>query len=125
MSIQVLRYLVQNKEELIRESANENKLNEDNVWVVAQKIVGQGNLDNLSEKQMYLYENALLPLRENVPCQGWFDEFDGENGTYFDCPSTIENERLLQCYELDSMLCESCEEEEGFRAARKAAFMRD
>lgn len=125
MNLNTLKYLIQNADEIIRESANENNLNEDNVIGVAQKVVGEGNVDGLSDKQRYLFDNALLPLIENVPCQGWFDEYDGDDGAHFDCQSTIEEQRLIHCYQEENMLCESCEEEETFRATRKAKFMRD
>lgn len=125
MNLDALDYLIQNNEELIRESANDNKLNEDNVMGVAQQVAGQRNINGLSEKQRYLFDNAILPLIEAVPCQGWFDEYEGDDGAHFDCQSTIEEERLIHCYQEESMLCESCEEEETFRARHKADFMRD
>lgn len=125
MNLDVLNFLVRNREELIRDSANDHGLSEDNVWGVAQKVVGENSITGLSEKQRYLFDNALLPLIEDVPCQGWYDEFDGDEGSHFDCPSTIEEGRLIHCYQEESMLCESCEEEESFRASNKRRFMED
>ncbi len=125
MNLNALDFLVRNREELIRESANDNNLNEDNVWGVAQKVVGEKSIEALSEKQRYLFDNALRPLIENVSCQGWFDEFDGDEGSHFDCQNTVEERRLIECYQAESMLCESCEEEESFRASNKRKFMED
>lgn len=125
MNINALRYLLKDREELIQESARDNKLNEDNVMGVAHKIAGEGNIDGLSEKQQYLFENAILPLIDEVPCTGWFDEFDGDEGSHFDCQNIIEEARLIECYREENMLCENCSEEESYRAAHKAAFMRE
>lgn len=125
MNLHTLKHLINNAGEIIIESAEDNRLNPENVMGVAQQVVGEKSIDNLSEKQRFLFEKAILPLIENVPCQGWFDEFDGDNGSNFDCPNMVEEGRLTHCYQEQSMLCESCEEEENYRAARKADFMRD
>lgn len=124
MNLDALDELITNQEEIIRASAESNELNADNVWGVAQQVLGERGIDNLSEKQKYLYENAIRPLIENVPCEGWFDEYDGDHGSHYDCNNMIEKERLAECYRSGSMLCESCEEETTYRASRKAAFMR-
>ncbi|HBY5568616.1 TPA: hypothetical protein MIY08_31285, partial [Klebsiella pneumoniae] len=86
MNLNTLKYLIKNAEEIIIESAEDNRLNAENVIGVANQVVGEKSTENLSVKQRFLFEKAILPLIENVPCQGWFDEFDGDNGSNFDCP---------------------------------------
>ncbi|MBG1734747.1 hypothetical protein I4182_02540 [Klebsiella pneumoniae] len=125
MNLNTLNYLIKNAEEIIIESAEENGLNAENVLGVANQVVGEKSTQNLSGKQRFLFEKAILPLIENVPCIGWFDEFDGDDGSNFDCPNMIEERRLTHCYQEQNMLCESCEEEENYRAAKKSDYMRD
>lgn len=125
MNLHTLEYLLRDREELILESAQENGINEESAIGVAKKVLGERSAEGLVGRQPYVFEKAILPLIENVTCVGWFDENDGENGAHFDCKSHIEEARLTDCYREESMLCESCEEEEGYRAAHKADYMRD
>lgn len=125
MNLNTLEYLLRDREEIIRESAHENGINEESAIGVAKKVIGERSADGLIGKQPYVFEKAILPLIENVSCVGWFDEYDGENGAHFDCQSHIEEARLTHCYREERMLCKNCEEEEDYRAEHKADYMRD
>jgi len=125
MNLDTLEYLLRDGEEIIRESARENGVNEESAIGVAKKVIGERSAVGLIGKQPYVFEKAILPLIENVSCIGWFDEYDGDNGSNFDCKAHIEEARLTHCYREDRMRCESCEEEEDYRAARKADYMRE
>ncbi|HCM5869851.1 TPA: hypothetical protein N3X36_005278, partial [Klebsiella pneumoniae] len=71
MNLNTLNYLIKNAEEIIIESAEENGLIAENVLGVANQVVGEKSTQNLSGKQRFLFEKAILPLIENVPCKGW------------------------------------------------------
>jgi len=104
----VLKYIVENQEELIIESAQEENVDENASVGVAKFLVGSSdNFARMSDNQQYHYNQVIKPLISRVYCDGMIGaNEDGSSsciGTEF-----IEDEQLLGAYQLDDMRCQQC-----------------
>ena len=106
--IATLEYIVNNREELIIERAQEESVEEDSSIGVANFLLGnRDNFASMSQRQRHHYDKVIQPLISKVYCEGMigFHE-DGSSscvGTEF-----IEDEQLLAAYQLDDMRCQQC-----------------
>ena len=86
---------------------------------IAKQAIDKG-YDSLSPKQKYVLRPFL-----SKKCTGYVD-FIGENNG---CRKELSGEELLNAYEQyddpDLLLCESCLEEAGYQAHRKAKMFKD
>ncbi len=101
----VLKYIVDNNEEYIMDSAKENGINNPDASVGVAKFLlgGSGNFSEMSVNQKHHYDNAIKPLIIDVPCDGMINE-DGScigNGS-------IDEDSLLGAYIGQDMRCQHC-----------------
>ena len=104
----VLNYIVENQEELIIESAQEENIDANASVGVAKFLVGSSdNFAKMSDNQQYHYNQVIKPLISRVSCDGMIGVHeDGSSsciGTDF-----IEDDQLLGAYQLDDMRCQQC-----------------
>lgn len=121
MNLDALRFIVENAEECLIESANQAQRAPDAVIGIAKKVVGEQTIANLTENQLFNFNVAILPLIHNVTCQGFMSALDEEP---IDCPNTIDDETLLECYETETFLCQSCSDASNDFHEHRANFFR-
>ena len=103
--IDVLEHIVANEAEFIADLAKNHGIKnpKDSVGI-AEFIIGDPeNFSQMSEKQIYHYENAIKPLISRVPCEGMIGEQDSCLGDNF-----IDEDRLLEAYLARDMRCQHC-----------------
>ncbi|WP_434669144.1 hypothetical protein ACMYSO_02700 [Klebsiella sp. B345] len=123
MNLRALHFIVENAEECLVESANQTHREPNVVLGIARKVVAEQTVENLSEAQLFNFNTAILPLIHDVPCQGFMSPLDDEP---VDCPNTIDDDNLLECYETETFLCPSCTAEgDDFHAHRENWFRRN
>ncbi|MCH1782892.1 MULTISPECIES: hypothetical protein [Psychrobacter] len=101
----VLKYIVDNNEEYIVDSARNNGINKPDASVGVAKFLSadSGNFAKMSTSQKHHYDNAIKPLIIDVPCDGMINE-DGScigNGS-------IDEDSLLGAYIGQDMRCQHC-----------------
>lgn len=109
MNLAALDHIVKNNPELIEENVPA-KADSAATLGVAKFLVGKdGNIDALTEKQRFHFDNYILPLIENVECDGVFghDIESGEDGCVGN--GRIDDEDLDDCYMIGEMLCQECQ----------------
>lgn len=121
MNIDALEYLLENSSELIEESANAAGVNASAADGVARQVVGQKTIDNLTSKQLYVFNEAIRPLIEGVTCSGQWNEVMEEP----ECGQPIPDENLVAYYQHDETLCESCQSLSDGQQHHKANHFRD
>jgi hypothetical protein len=97
----VLKYLVEERLELIIIAAEDAGAEYQASEGVARAVVGGQSPDSLTPKQRWHYDTVLRPLIE-IRCDGVFE---------LGCPSNelLDAETLIQCYQADEgFLCSSC-----------------
>ncbi|WP_104911932.1 hypothetical protein [Pseudomonas sp. LG1D9] len=109
MNLSALDHIVKNNPELIDENVPA-KADSAATLGVAKLVLGNGgNVDALTDKQRFHFDTYILPLIENVECDGVFgpDMENGEDG----CVGSgrIDDEDLEGCYIMDEMLCQECQ----------------
>lgn len=109
MNLAALAHIVENNPELIEENVPARGNSAAAVGVAKFLVGNDGDVDALSENQLYHYNNYIRPLIENVPCNGVFgpDAENGEDGCVGN--GTIYDADLLGCYIMDDMLCQECQ----------------
>ena len=113
MSLEVLGFIVDNCPEKIAELAKKNKIRNVDVSLRLAGLLGHGEktVEELTEAQMYHYEKSMLPLIENIPCNGVLGIIENEDGEYVDtCNGNgyIDEESLLISYQEDDFKCQIC-----------------
>jgi len=103
--IKVLEYIVDNNEEYIIESAEENGINNpDDSLGIAKFLLGDpANFSKMSVSQKYHYDNAIKPLIIDVLCEGMIDEEGSCIGN-----GIIDEDSLLGAYMMQDMRCQHC-----------------
>lgn len=104
----ILHHILESREELIVDNAEEESLNADASIGVANFLVGgSDNFVKMSDNQKYHYDKVIKPLISHVSCDGMIGiHEDGSSsciGNEF-----IEQEHLLTAYQLDDMRCRQC-----------------
>jgi len=103
MHLQALKWIVDNKVELIEENVAGTKYDPLITVGIAKRLVANsGDLSSLSPSQKYHYEEFIKPLIELVPCEGVLGEDTCSGNGY------IDDESLIGCYEDDEFLCQLC-----------------
>ena len=106
MNLEALKWIIDNRVELIEENADGTKYNSGTTVGIAKFLLGnQGDLDSLSPPQKYHYTEFIMPLIESVPCEGVYGE-DTCTGNGF-----IDDESLVGCYIEDEFQCQLCRDD--------------
>jgi hypothetical protein len=93
MHLQALKWITDNKVELIEENVVGTKYDPSTTVGIAKLLLAnKGDLDSLSAPQRYHYEEFIKPLIESVPCEGVFGEDTCSGNGY------IDDESLIGCY---------------------------
>ena len=109
MNLAALDHIVKNNPELIEENVPAKTDSATTVGIAKLVVANGGNVDALTDKQRFHFDSYILPLIENVACDGVFGP-DMENGED-DCVGSgrIDDEDLEGCYIMDEMLCQECQ----------------
>ncbi|EGQ7763271.1 TPA: hypothetical protein ACVOZB_004686 [Vibrio diabolicus] len=111
MDLEVLQFLLDN-ERIIEESAADAGLDESiSIGIGRKLIANDGDLEELSSKQMYHYQQVLQPLLENVSCDGVMGMMETDDGDWVDTcngDGVIDDESLLISYQEDDFKCQIC-----------------
>lgn len=110
MDLDVLKFLIDNEEQ-IKETAENNNLDPEVSLVIARILYdNKGDLSSLKGKQNYHYEKVIEPLffRE---CEGPVGLMPDDEGNFVSsCVHTkyIDEESLLLSYEEEDFKCQNC-----------------
>ncbi|MCG9640815.1 hypothetical protein L1D22_13050 [Vibrio sp. Isolate34] len=111
MDLEVLGFLLDNGS-IIEESAENVSLDESTSIGIGHKLIANGgDLNELSSKQMYHYEQVLQPLLENVSCDGVMGMMETDDGDWVDTcngDGVVDDESLLISYQEDDFKCQIC-----------------
>lgn len=108
MNLEVLNHIVTNAPEFIEGLAEENMLDGQASIGIAKILLGNnGDLAELSGKQNFHYEKCIMPLIENVQCEGVFGP-ETCTGTGY-----VDDESLLGCYISGKFQCQLCQHDAG------------
>jgi len=121
MNLAALEEINQNNPEILNRSARKNKTDEATITGIALFAAKKG-YQALSNSQKYHFDNCIKPLIENVRCSGYTHEFDDVKR---ECYVLLDDEVLVEYYQLQGKYCESCEAQESADAHTKKSFMRD
>ena len=121
MNLSALKEINQNQPEILNESARNNKADEEKIAGIARDAAENG-YQALSDKQKYHFDNCIRPLIEDVQCSGYTHEFDDVKS---ECNNYLDDEVLVEYYQLQGKYCESCEAQESADAHTKESFMYD
>ncbi|SPZ52600.1 Uncharacterised protein [Serratia quinivorans] len=121
MNIDALEYLLENSIELIEESAISAGVNVDSAEGVAKQVVGEKTIEDLTIKQLYVFDKAIRPLIEGLTCSGQWNEVVEEP----ECGRPIPDANLVAYYQDDETLCESCQSLSDGQKDFKANIFRD
>jgi hypothetical protein len=105
MNLNALNEIVLNQENYLEQSAEELGLDFGAVRAAAL-IVNDKGIDKLKGRQVWIFNNAVRPLIENVQCEGYRGPF-GEDEN--DCQNMIDDAELDESYANESFYCESCQ----------------
>lgn len=105
MNLNALREIIDNQENYLEEMANTLGQNFDAARATALIVLDRG-YEALVGRQVWVFDNVVRPLIENVKCHGYQGPFGEDN---FDCQSILDEEYLDDCYMNDSFLCERCQ----------------
>ncbi len=108
MNLEVLAFIVDSAPEKIEELAGSEKVDSAASIGVAKALIGNGgNVEALSAKQKFHYENCIAPLIENVACDGVIGYHEDGSDT---CSGNgyIDEESLLASYMEDDFKCQLC-----------------
>ncbi len=109
MNIPVLKYLVEERENLIEERLAGTKYDPAATIGVAKALIGNGgDTSALSSAQLFHYETFIKPLLF-VECEGPVGYVDDEmqKSSCVHC-TYIDDESLLFCYLEEDFVCSSC-----------------
>jgi len=104
MNFNALNEILENQEEALEGSANENGTDIDVAFGIARDAVANG-YDSLSKSQKYHFDNCIRHLIENVTCDGYRGAFSEDDPH---CQNVLDDDDLTDCYRQDSFLCEDC-----------------
>lgn len=121
MNIAALDCLLKDNIELIETSAKSAKVDVDAAIGVSRQVVGENTINNLTERQLYIFNEAIRPLIEDLKCSGQWNEV-AEEGY---CGRLIPDENLVSYYQRDETLCESCQSLSDAQQQTKARIMRE
>ena len=121
MNLSALKEINQNSPEILNESSRNNKADEATITGIA-RVAAEKGYQALSNPQKYHFDNCIRPLIEDVQCSGYTHEFDDVKS---ECDNYLDDEVLVEYYQLQGKYCESCEAEESADAHTKESFMRD
>lgn len=121
MNLNALREIIENHEHLLVERAQSMGLEEQSVRAAAL-IVDDRGYDALVGRQIWVFDNAVRPLIEDVSCDGYQGLF-GEDQN--ECPNILEDDDLVECYQNESLLCEACQGNANSDSAARDSFMRE
>lgn len=113
MPLEVLQFISENCPEKIEELAEARGVRNVDVSLRLARLLSQGELsiDELTEAQMYHYNQTMRPLIERVSCDGVLGMIENENGEYIDTcngDGYIDEESLLISYQEDDFKCQIC-----------------
>lgn len=102
---EILKYLVENNEEYIIDSAQNNGISNPVASVGVAKFLIENpiNFSQMSSKQKHHYEKAIKPLIINVRCEGMINEEGSCVGN-----GSIDDDSLLGAYITQDMRCQHC-----------------
>lgn len=121
MNLEALKEINANCEERLEASAADAGANAEMVKGIALFAANNG-YSTLSSNQKYHFDKVIKPLIENVQCAGYRHEFDE---TPAHCEATIDDERLVECYQSDIFYCEACEGQASADSHTKEKFFLD
>ena len=102
MDLEVLEFVLESEHELFDQLVDQSRTTMSAATGVAKKLIGNGgNLEELSDKQFYVYEKCIEPLF-TVPCSGVYGEGTCTGNEY------VDDESLLMSYQEDHFLCQHC-----------------
>lgn len=111
MYLEILRILIVNKN-ILEEKSKEVHLDSGVLVGIVKKLIGNdGDLSQLSSKQIFHYNNVIKPLIERVPCSGVMGFVQTENGKWHDTcngDGVIDEESLFISYQEDDFKCQIC-----------------
>jgi len=105
MNLDALTEIVENQDNYLEGQANDLGLKVGSVRA-ATLIVDDEGYDALKGKQVWVFDNAVRPLIEDVPCDGYRGPF-GEDD--IECNNLVDDDDLVESYQSDSFLCGYCQ----------------
>lgn len=121
MNLLALREIINNHEQILEELAQSMGLEEQSVRAAALIVADRG-YDALVGRQVWVFDNTVRALIEDVPCNGYQGLF-GED--QYECPNTLDDDDLVECYQNESFLCEVCQGNANSDSADRDSFMRE
>lgn len=121
MDIRALKEIVENQENHLEERATDLGQKFDVARATALIVLDKG-YDALVGKQVWVFDNVVRPLIENVKCHGYQGPFGEDN---YECHSLLEDESLEDCYANENFLCDRCQGNADSDAHSKQRFMED
>jgi len=113
MNLETLQFLLDNN--YIEENAKTQNLDHSaSIGISKSLLANNGNLRELTEKQIYHYNKVIMPLLENVQCEGPIGMIDDESGNpVSSCVNDriIDDESLIQSYIEGDFKCQFCRHE--------------
>lgn len=108
MNLEVLGHIINNDVERIEELAEEGGYDAVASVGIAKMVLAKGgDVVTLSDRQTFLFKQCVLPLIENVPCEGVIGYVEDGGDT---CLSggVIDDESLMGAYLEDDFKCQHC-----------------
>jgi hypothetical protein len=121
MNMDALKEIMDNHEGILAESVKINGGDQTVVWGIASYAVKNG-YEELSSDQKFHFNNCIKHLIENVQCSGYKGEFEEAP---ISCGVILDNEDLVEYYQDDGKLCESCEGQSSSESAYKESFFKE
>jgi hypothetical protein len=107
VNVDLLSFLIQNELHIENMAKKASLKGEISVGIAKRILDNNGSLEGLSTKQMHHYQNVLLPLMENVTCEGPVGLLDGGASSCVN-GEVIDDSSLLQSYTEDRFMCQIC-----------------
>ncbi len=88
----------------------------------AARIVLDRGYEALAGRQIWVFDNVVRPLIQNVQCHGYQGAFGKDNHV---CPRILNDEELDDCYVNENFLCEQCQGEADGDEHSRQGWMED